>query len=433
MTVQTIEQFFTLIHQTVNTRREAVRRLLRSEDAGGLSAPLKESLQALRRIPREPTPAAGSPRGASEPGPPAGSPPTAAAAGPAGEGGLYRLSHGKREVRLELSYELEELQRDVLYLEKGEQALLAYLKERHPRFGEEVKTLTEALGAVRFRNLVTDRDGTVNNYCGRYRSSVQPAYNGMFLARYAALVSTPVLLTSAPLRDFGLADLSVLPAGSVVYAGSKGREYLTRSGEYCSYPIDREEQEMLDRLNRRLEELLSAPGYRVYGMIGSGLQLKFGQTTIARQDINHSIPDQESVLFLNVVRNLVRDLDPDRRYFRIEDTGLDIEIILTIQDPRRPGELKDFDKGDGVRFLDRELGMGLGEGPNLVCGDTRSDIQMVRASVEATENTWSVFVSQDPGLRETLTRECPHPLFASSPDVLVVALGTLGARAASGS
>jgi hypothetical protein len=27
----------------------------------------------------------------------------------------------------------------------------------------------------------------------------------------------------------------------------------------------------------------------------------------------------------------VRELDPDDRYFRIEDTGLDVEIILTIE------------------------------------------------------------------------------------------------------
>lgn len=413
MAVRTMEQFYALMHQTARTRRKIVSRVLRSQDAGDLSGPLKEALQALRRIPREPGPQAGSPRGAS-------------AAGPAGDGGLYRLSHGQREVHLELTYELEELRRDVLYLERGERALLGYLEERHARFGEEVGVLAHALNGVRFRNLVTDRDGTVNNYCGRYRSSVQSAYNALFLARYTGRVPTPVLLTSAPLRDFGLADLSVLPAGSVVYAGSKGREYLTRRGEYRAYPIDREQQEMLDRLNRRLEKLLSAPEYQVYGLIGSGLQLKFGQSTIARQDINRSIPDQESVLFLNVVRNLVRDLDPEQRHFRIEDTGMDIEIILTIPDPGAPGELKDFDKGDGVRFLDRELDMELRAGPNLVCGDTRSDIQMVRAAVEATEDTWSVFVSDDPGLRDTLTRECPHPLFASSPDVLVAALGALG-------
>lgn len=399
MTVQTLEQFYELMHRTAETRRSVVDRVLRSESTGEPAGTLKEALQALQGIPR----------GASSPK----------------ANGLYRLSHGKRDLYLELTYEIEELERDIRYLEGGEDALLGYLNERNAHFHEEVRTLASALGGVRFKNLITDRDGTVNNYCGRYRSSVQPAYNAVFLARYAGQVRTPVLLTSAPLRDFGLVDISVLPEGSVVYAGSKGREYLTRRCEYRTYPIDREKQEMLDRLNRRLEKLLSAPEYQVYGLIGSGLQFKFGQTTISRQDINHSIPDQESVLFLNVVRNLVRDLDPGRRYFRIEDTGMDIEIILTIEDPGRPGELKDFDKGDGIRFLDRELGMELSQGPNLVCGDTRSDIQMVRASMAATNDTWSVFVSDDQRLRETLRKECPHPLFVSSPDVLVTALGSL--------
>jgi hypothetical protein len=405
MTVQDLRQFYALMHRTAVIRRDIASRILRSEPADEYANPLREALQALRDIPREKTVAGGSTHT---------------------PGDLYRLSSGKQDIYLELSYEIDELERDIRYVTDGEEALLADLRGRNPRFQDETKRLVDDLRGIRFVNFITDRDGTVNNYCGRYRSSVQSSYNAVFLTRFLRRMRNPVLLTSAPLRDFGLLDLSVLPQGSVVYAGSKGREYLTRNGEYRTYPVDAEKQGMLDRLNRRLEKLLATPEFQVYGMIGSGLQFKFGQTTVSRQDINNSVPAQESELFLNVIKNLVRDLDPERRYFRIEDTGKDIEIILTIRDPSRPGELKDFDKGDGVKFLNHELGLELSRGPNLVCGDTRSDIQMARASAEAARETWSVFVTVDQELRESLQQVSPNALFVSAPDVLVTALSVLG-------
>jgi hypothetical protein len=339
------------------------------------------------------------------------------------ENGLYRLEHDGRPVQLELRYETDELERDILYLRGGEKALLEHLGNRQPSFSEEVERTVGFLTGTKFNNFITDRDGTVNNYCGRYRSSIQSAYNAVFLYRFARHMEYAVLLTSAPLKNIGLVDISVMPSGHLLYAGSKGREFIDKEGRYRTFPIDPDKESMLNKLNAQLENLLAQPEYQVYSLIGSGLQFKFGQTTVARQDINHSIPDQQSNMFLGVVRSLVRDLDPDSTFFRIEDTGMDIEIILTISDDSSGQEsIRDFDKGDGIRFLDRELGMELGRYPSLVCGDTRSDIQMVRASLAANRDmTWSIFVSDDEQVRTTLNRECPNIVFVSSPDVLVSA------------
>ena len=94
-------------------------------------------------------------------------------------------------------------------------------------------------------------------------------------------------------------------------------------------------------------------------MIGSGLQKKFGQTTIARQDITDSVPSQESIEFRRTLQNLVTELDPDGQFFRIEDTGLDIEIILTVPSDASVEELTDFSKGNGVGFLNDQQCMFL--------------------------------------------------------------------------
>ena len=51
-----------------------------------------------------------------------------------------------------------------------------------------------------FRNLITDRDGTTNNYCDRYASSVQSAYNAAWLSNFSRhCVDNAVFITAAPL------------------------------------------------------------------------------------------------------------------------------------------------------------------------------------------------------------------------------------------
>merc|ERR1712136_533203 len=40
-----------------------------------------------------------------------------------------------------------------------------------------------------------------------------------------------------------------------------------------------------------------------------------------------------------------------------------------------------FDKGNGVKSLDRKLKLRVEEGPNIVCGDTDSDVKMIEATL----------------------------------------------------
>jgi hypothetical protein len=349
-----------------------------------------------------------------------------------------------------------------LYLEGGEEALLDRLADNHPGFATELEAgcrfLRPFLAAVPqgFRTLVTDRDGTVNNYCGRYYSSIQSAYNAVFLTRFARrCCRRSVILTSAPLAEGGLIDVSVFPPGIFVLAGSKGREALDEQGHRHRLPIPQAQQAALNRLNRGLARLLEQPEFEIFGLVGSGLQFKFGQSTVAHQDVHGSIPEDLSRRFRESVETLILELDPERKFFRTEDTGKDFEILLTVDDTRsaegagleggagtgnstgptggnEPPDgtgtegLRDFDKGDGVRFLDRILGLHLDRGPNLVCGDTPSDLPMVEAAALTSGETWTIFVTRDNGLREAVRAACPRSWFASQPDVLVALLNELG-------
>jgi hypothetical protein len=394
MAVHTLAEFYGLMRSTVPVRRALTEAVLASRPPSPEAvARIRGVLAALEAIPE-------------------------------GPGGRRLDLDGGRTLDVDLSYEIEELKKDTLYLDAGEDALLANLAERHPELPEEVRACAEALKRGFFQAFVTDRDGTVNNYCGRYASSVQSAWNAVFLTRFARVRSRrSVILTSAPLTDVGIVDVSVSPADAFVLAGSKGREYLDPDGRRREQPIELEKHLRLDALNQRLDTLLRKNGNEVFTLIGSGLQRKFGQTTVAYGDIADSIPAPQAERFREEVRGLVRDVDPDERFFRIEDTGLDLEILLTVDEDR--GGLREFDKGDGVRFLDEDARLAMGRGACLVCGDTASDLAMLEASLELAPHTRAVFVTRDDELRQQVRDRLPGALFVSEPDTLVAALNVL--------
>jgi hypothetical protein len=332
---------------------------------------------------------------------------------------ILNLREGK-SIHTELTYEIDELRKDLFYLEHSEDMFYQYLEKMNPGFFSELDKAHRFLSGTRFKNFITDRDGTVNNYCGRYKSAVQSVYNSVFLVRFAcACASNSVILTSAPLKNFGLLDVAVAPEGIFIYAGSKGREYIDKSGKRGRFSIERDQQQRLDILNKRLSELLKEEDYEQYSLIGSGLQLKFGQTTVARQDIYGIIEKQESEQFLRLVTGIVQEVDPEGTFFRIEDTGKDIEIILTMQRSSGTNDISDFNKGDGIDFLNEALNLEMEKETNLICGDTSSDIPMVIASVEKSSGTSAIFVTEDEDLKGEVRKVCPNSFFVSKPDILV--------------
>ncbi|MBW2013127.1 MAG: trehalose 6-phosphate synthase [Deltaproteobacteria bacterium] len=329
-----------------------------------------------------------------------------------------------KKIEVDLTYEITELEKDIFYLENGEQVFIDYLSGLHVGFQKHVYNGLNKLNGLNFNCFITDRDGTINNYCGRYRSSVQSIYNAVFLTKFAKKrVKNPIIITSAPLKDPGIVDVSVNPEKTIIYAASKGREFIDLSGNRRTYPISDKKQALIDRLNQKIGALLQEPSFEQFSLIGSGLQFKFGQTTIARQDISRSVSEDESEALLKRIRRLVSDIDPENRNFRIEDTGLDIEIILTIEDSESGP--KDFDKADSVKFLDSELGLNLSEGPHLICGDTSSDIPMIEASISKTPDTWSIFVTEDKELAGRVAEVCPNAVIVPEPDMLVTILNLL--------
>ncbi len=327
-----------------------------------------------------------------------------------------------RPLGVDLAQERKELSKDLIFLQSGEQSLMRHLAREIDGFDDHLEAGRRFLGDSQFNCFFTDRDGTVQSYHGRYATAVQSAFSAVFLCRFAmSRTQSPVMLTSAPLRGPGIVDVTAIPSGLFVYGASKGREYLDRAGNRGALPIPPRKKKLLKALNERLLALVHQPENEVFTLIGSGLQCKFGQTTLARQDMDGSIPGDRSLELTTAVRGLAADLDPAGEHFRIEDTGLDLEIILTIDD--EAGGIKDFDKGDAVAYLDRCLGLGIENGPHLACGDTPADIPMALAASARGAETLAIFVGCDDVTQDMIREKLPSALFLPSPDVLTALLG----------
>jgi len=323
-----------------------------------------------------------------------------------------------KKINTEIKYELIELEKDLIYLKEGEEKLIKYLSKLNKNFYNEAKLIITYLENIKKFNLfATDRDGTINNYCSRYRTSVQSIYNSIFLSNFnTKLTNESIIITSAPLSKPGITDISIDPVNLFVYAASKGREFISHDLQRYAYPIKSEQQMLLDTLNQNLISFLKKN--EIFTLIGSGLQFKFGQTTIARQDITNTIAEVKSLKFMDEITKLLRKIDPASKFFEIEDTGKDIEIILKLEEKN-----KDFDKADGLNFITKQIKFDLSVGPNLICGDTSSDIPILNASLEkCKKNTYAVFVSQDPVLIKKLKKILKNIVIVSNPDVLVYSL-----------
>lgn len=390
--LKTLKDFYALMAQTRAVRMQAVATILGGGKVNGdVAQSLRNAMDSLEAVPEQ-------------------------------NGKRVLALDANREIELEMDYEINETRKDVFYLEEGEETFLELLSDLHPGFDEKVKQGHELLRGLNLNCLITDRDGTINNYCARYLTSIQSIYNSVFLSRFCQeKVRRPVILTSAPLG--GLIEISVNPEGEIYYAASKGRECLDLEGRTRRLPISSDKQEAIDMLNSRLTVLLLEPEYEKFTLIGSGLQFKFGQSTVARQDIGKSIDENESKAFLEKLTALVAELDPDHQNFRIEDTGLDVEIILTIE---TSGDgLKDFDKGDGVKYLNDELSLEMHRGPHLICGDTGSDVPMLEAAIEMMPDTRAIYVTEKEDLAKRVMGLTSNALIVPQPDMLVAILGTL--------
>lgn len=318
--------------------------------------------------------------------------------------------------RLRPDYELTEARRDLVFLTDGLEGLFQFLSSEIDGFHEgsaAVQSFLKDQGEP--SHIFTDRDGTVNPYASLYRCSGQSLWNAHLMAKiHASLSGTGIILTSGPMYGPGASDLTLTGPDEWILAASKGREFLDRRGKLVQEVGPEALVRAFQTIQDDIQSLLMEPKFRVFATTGSGFQIKHLQLTVARQDVNGSIPDIVSTEFRTRVKDLVDNRSSTDGGFFVEDTGLDLEILPTDRENR------EFDKGSGLSFvLDR---LSLQGDSVLVCGDTSSDIPMVREAKKRFAKCGAIMVTTDPGLVQKTGETGVPTLQVSHPEILVTGL-----------
>uniref|UniRef100_A0A5S6QLH9 alpha,alpha-trehalose-phosphate synthase (UDP-forming) n=1 Tax=Trichuris muris TaxID=70415 RepID=A0A5S6QLH9_TRIMR len=314
--------------------------------------------------------------------------------------------------RLDVSDEIRQLELDLSFLEFVQseeydnlEQFLRYLAMCHPEgsesFFNEVDKATQLMyRGDHFQYFFTDRDGTLKSYACSYNSSVEPAYSAVIQATFAnRCTQYAAILTSAPLLNPGILDMVVLPDGYFCYGASIGREwYIDATKKFKDKSISENEIALLEQVAADVQQQLQLPEFQMFNWIGSGLQKHYGHITVAHQDCYDSVDPQSSRKWIDRIKELVHHVDPDGKYLELYEGKTDVRVLLH---SHLTGKV--FTKGDGIRLFAQEMNLDLACGNVLVCGDSDTDLPMLREMLSINpENTFTIWVACS-------AAHCHHP------------------------
>lgn len=304
------------------------------------------------------------------------------------------------------------------------------LSKYHPgSLDEFAKELDSAIGllcnADHFEYFFSDRDGTLRSYACTYASSIQGAYSGVIQATFAhRCTQYAAIVTSAPLQNVGILDVTVVPDGYYCLGASGGREwYINSSKKFKDTSISDEDLQLLEKLADKIATLLENPKFQQYTWLGSGLQRHYGHVTIARQDVYKSIDEEVSAAWYRTICELVHEMDPTGKSLHVADSETDIKIHLKA---RLSG--KTFTKGHGIRLFAEKMKLDLKKGNILIFGDSETDLPMLKEVLMINPlNVFTIWVTKNEDLQRKVSEMCHQVhnsnfVFVSSPFVILGAM-----------
>jgi hypothetical protein len=333
----------------------------------------------------------------------------------AGRDHVAALTHSEdTSLRLDLGLEIEQLENDALYLEDGREALRKRLGKRRPGLGDAVRRGLKALAGETFNTLICDADALFRPAGHRLATSFQPAWNAVAACRFAMARSRrPVLWSEAPLPS--LLARSALPPQTFAYAGSLGRQWQTAGGDQGQAALSQEKTDLTQAMAERITSLMASSDRLPFLWIGSGLQLRQGEISIARQDAARSIDEDDSRNLLEHIHDAVDAVDPQRQHFRVDDDGYDVAITPT---SANRDLWNDFSPAEGLRNIDQALGLDLAKGPHLVCAAGSSGVALLAALAARTPNLRAILVTDRDDLAARARELCPHVAIVRHPDTV---------------
>ncbi|TMS36068.1 hypothetical protein L596_003330 [Steinernema carpocapsae] len=350
---------------------------------------------------------------------------------------------GHLKAKFDITDELNELEKDLAFLEfiqsddiNNVEQFVESLGQFHPEgpeiFSEEVgRALSLLTEGDHFHYFFTDRDGTLKSYSCSYPASIQPAYSAVIQAQFARRCAQfCAIVTTAPLMHIGILNVSTMPEGYYAYGASAGREwYMNPSTQFKDDTVNEVDLALLNRAFDLVEDMLETPEYRNFTWIGSGLQKHYGLITIAKQDINASISKSRVTMLRDRITRIVKDVDPSESTLTIKESDYDIKIYTKA---KLSGKI--FNKGHGIKLIQKKMRLKLNEGRVLLCGDSETDLPMLEELLAMSPvNVYTIWVTKSDELKEKVRELCTsrknnHFVFVSCPEVLLGAMAKATVR-----
>ncbi|VDO79814.1 unnamed protein product [Soboliphyme baturini] len=316
---------------------------------------------------------------------------------------------------------------EVIHFEK----LISLFRKFHPQkdagFAVEFGNATKLLGRGKcFKLMMSSFDGTLTRSTTTLLGSVQPVYSAIVLATFARhCVDKAAVMSSVPLKDFGVLDASTMPEGYCDFGGYNGQEWLIglhRKSFDDTPKFSEEQRQKMNELYRLTEKATRDKENEIFKIIGPGVTLYSCCLTATLQDCYNSIPVSESNRWCSKIKAMAAEIDKSEDAFQMLDESHALKIL-----PKVPTGAVHCTKGDGVDRYLQTTELNISAGKILVCGSSRGDVPLLEAVLHRTaDNMCTVWVTSDPFLKQQvldlLKDRCVNCCFVSCPEVLLAAM-----------
>uniref|UniRef100_A0A914REZ2 Trehalose-6-phosphate phosphatase C-terminal domain-containing protein n=1 Tax=Parascaris equorum TaxID=6256 RepID=A0A914REZ2_PAREQ len=263
----------------------------------------------------------------------------------------------------------------VFLIRATDSSIFQTLGRFHPSGPEAFKEEVEKAFALlsrgdHFHYLFTDRDGTLKSYSCSYPASIQPAYSAVIQAQFARRCAQfCAIVTTSPLMHIGILNVSSMPEGYYAYGASAGREwYMNPAMQFKDDTINEEDLALLNNVVNK------AP--------------------------------------YEAVNKIVDEVDPTGSTLTLRESDYDLKIFTKA---KLSGRI--FNKGHGIRLIERKMGLKMNEGRILVC----------ECLACSPKNVYTIWVTSNPQLQEKVRSSCTaygndNFVFVSCPEWPLVVL-----------
>lgn len=173
-----------------------------------------------------------------------------------------------------------------------------------------------------------------------------------------------------------------------------------------------------------MNELLNSSHYSRFALVGSGVQRKVDRLTLGVQTVFGQVQQELSEQYQDAVKERIHRVDPYNQTLVFDpSTKLEVEVVAH-------SDGRTWNKADGVDRVMTTLNDSLEvPGRVLICGDTTSDLPMVKRAAECNpDGVMALFVGANDELQQRVRDLVGDPdrcCFVFCPDVIHAAMAEI--------